>query len=62
MSGYAVPDLVPVSGGYMRVFHQKNSIGVEYYDNDLKIEANARSTWSFRCGVAFMPDLTDIIW
>lgn len=35
-------DLVPVSGGYMRVFHQKNSIGVEYYDNDLKIRSKRK--------------------
>ena len=35
-------DLIPVSGGYMRVFHQKNSVGVEYYDNDLKIRSKRK--------------------
>ncbi|WP_287073803.1 leucine-rich repeat domain-containing protein [Blautia sp.] len=35
-------DLIPVSGGYMRVFYQKNSVGVEYYDNDLKIRSKRK--------------------
>ena len=35
-------DLIPVSGGYMRIFHQKNSVGVEYYDNDLKIRSKRK--------------------
>ena len=32
-------DLVPVSGGYMRVFHKKNSIGIEYYNSSLQIKS-----------------------
>ena len=46
----------------MRVFHQKNSVGVEYYDNDLKIRSKRKINMELPLWGAFMPDLTDIIW
>ena len=54
-------DLVNVDNGYMRVFYNGTSIGIEYYDNNFKIPAKNQSPWNFLYGEDFMPDQTVIM-